>query len=114
MRTVNELKKLPASKLQAAIDNDRFDSQTNREIELNDSYMKRNTNQTEVPDFIVKANETLALHFAIGGLQTLLRLAIKDLQTAEAKLESLEHADSKWKRVSLDEWKEKVKGDGIR
>lgn len=90
MKTVNELKKLPASDLAKVINQEVSNERKARGKELNAAYFDRNPDMHLVHDRIKDFNNECAVYYALGGLQALLRIAILDLQDAEAAVERLE------------------------
>jgi len=88
MKTVYELKKLPASELAKIINQGVADERQARQYELNKGYLKKHPDILGVPLNIQDSNREFALHYTLGGLQALLRIAILDLQDTEKALEA--------------------------
>lgn len=87
MKTVNELKQLPSHVLSEVISHDVDDERDARLTELNQGFLSRHQDVMNVPESIRDSNKEFALHYTLGGLQALLRIAIIDLQHAEIELQ---------------------------
>lgn len=89
MKTVNELKKLPASELAKVINQEVSNERKAREKELNLDYLLKHSAMSLVPERIKDFNNECAVHYTLGGLQALLRIVIIDLQETEATVDDL-------------------------